>query len=54
MRLLLGLARIVALGGMLALAGCVTAANNSLSQSDIAGMKLTGVAVSFAPDARIQ
>ncbi|MDA9416093.1 hypothetical protein XI07_32230 [Bradyrhizobium sp. CCBAU 11445] len=39
---------------MLALAGCVTAANNSLSQSDIAGMKLTGVAVSFAPDARIQ
>ncbi|MBR0986026.1 MULTISPECIES: hypothetical protein [Bradyrhizobium] len=54
MRLLLGLARIVALGGMLALAGCVTAANNSLSQSDIAGMKLTGVAVSFARDARIQ
>lgn len=54
LRLLLGLARIVALGGMLALAGCVTAANNSLSQSDIAGMKLTGVAVSFAPDARIQ
>ncbi|BBO07134.1 hypothetical protein BwSH20_25040 [Bradyrhizobium ottawaense] len=52
--MLLGLARIVALGGMLALAGCVTAANNSLSQSDIAGMKLTGVAVSFAPDARIQ
>lgn len=54
LRLLLGLARIVALGGMLALAGCVTAANNSLSQSDIAGMKLTGVAVSFARDARIQ
>lgn len=42
-----------ALGGLLALAGCVTA-NNSLSQSDIANMKLAGVAVSFAPDARIQ
>ncbi|AWM01954.1 hypothetical protein [Bradyrhizobium amphicarpaeae] len=53
MNLLLVLARMVALGGMLALAGCVTA-NNSLSQSDIASMKLAGVAVSFAPDARIQ
>lgn len=42
-----------ALGGLLALAGCVTA-NNSLSQSDIASMKLAGVAVSFAPDAHIQ
>lgn len=42
-----------ALGGSLALAGCVTA-NNSLSQSDIASMKLAGVAVSYAPDARIQ
>jgi hypothetical protein len=33
-----------------ALAGCVTA-ENSLSQNDIAGMKLTGVNVSFAPKA---
>ena len=53
MKLLLGLARIAALGGLLALAGCVTA-ENSLSQSDIADMKLTGVTVSLAPDARIQ
>ena len=53
MRLLLGLARLVALGGLLLLAGCVTA-NNSLSPNDIASMKLAGVAVSFAPDARIQ
>ncbi|WP_246668660.1 hypothetical protein [Bradyrhizobium sp. UNPF46] len=51
--MLLGLARMVALGGLLVLAGCVTA-NNSLSQSDVASMKLAGVAVSFAPDARIQ
>ncbi|UPK24599.1 hypothetical protein IVB26_24945 [Bradyrhizobium sp. 195] len=53
MKVLLRLARMAALGGLLALAGCVTA-NNSLSQSDIANMKLAGVAVSFAPDARIQ
>jgi len=33
--------------------GCVTA-ENSLSQSDIASLRLTGVAVSFAPDARLQ
>ncbi|WP_247315459.1 hypothetical protein [Bradyrhizobium sp. 141] len=51
--MLLRLARMAALGGLLALAGCVTA-NNSLSQSDIASMKLAGVAVSFAPDAHIQ
>ncbi|WP_246801150.1 DUF6778 family protein [Bradyrhizobium genosp. L] len=43
------LARIVALGAMLALAGCVTT-ENSLSQNDLASFKLTGVAVSFAPD----
>jgi hypothetical protein len=48
-----GLARLAALGAALALAGCVTA-ENSLSQNDIAGMKLTGVTVSCAPDARIQ
>jgi hypothetical protein len=48
-----GLARLAALGGALALAGCVTA-ENSLSQNDIAGMKLTGVTVSYAPDAMVQ
>jgi hypothetical protein len=51
---MLGLARMAALGAMLVLAGCVTTAENSLSQSDIAGMKLTAVAVSFAPNAVIQ
>ena len=45
-----GLARIAALGAVLALAGCVTA-ENSLSQNDIAGMKLAGVTVGFAPEA---
>jgi pectin methylesterase-like acyl-CoA thioesterase len=50
---LLGLARSAALGLALALAGCVTT-ENSLSQNDIAGMKLTGVTVSFAPEAAIQ
>jgi hypothetical protein len=48
-----GLARLAALGVALALAGCVTA-ENSLSQNDIAGMKLTGVTVSYAPDAMVQ
>src|ERR1700694_3071750 len=48
-----GLARLAALGVVLALAGCVTA-ENSLSQNDIAAMKLTGVTVSYAPDARVQ
>jgi len=43
----------VALGAALALVGCVTA-ENSLSQNDIAGMKLTGVTVSFAPNAFVQ
>ncbi len=50
----LGLARLAALGFLLALAGCVTTAENSLSQNDIASMRLTGVTVSFAPDARVQ
>jgi len=45
-----GLARLAAL----ALAGCVTTAENSLSQNDIASMKLTGITVSFAPDAGVQ
>lgn len=49
----MGLARIAALGILFALAGCVTA-ENLLSQNDIAGMKLTGVTVSYAPDARVQ
>jgi hypothetical protein len=48
-----GLARLAALGVALALVGCVTA-ENSLSQNDIAGMKLTGVTVSYAPDAMVQ
>jgi hypothetical protein len=50
----LGLARLATLGVVLALAGCVTTAENSLSQNDIAGMKLTGVTVGFAPDAQVQ
>ena len=37
----------------LALAGCVTA-ENSLSQNDIASMKLTGVNVGFAPNAVVR
>ncbi|SRR3984957_16119116 len=49
-----GLARLAALVAALALAGCVTTAENSLSQNDIASMKLTGITVSFAPDAGVQ
>lgn len=44
------LIKLVALGLMFALAGCVMA-ENSLSQNDIANMNLTGVTVSFTPDA---
>ena len=51
---MLGLARFAALGIAFALAGCVTTAENSLSQNDIAGMRMTGVTVSFAPDAQVQ
>jgi hypothetical protein len=47
------LVRLGALGVALALAGCVTV-ENSLSQNDIAAMKLTGVTVSYAPDAMVQ
>src|ERR1700759_2271705 len=43
------LVRFAALGAAFALAGCVTA-ENSLSQNDIASMKLTGVKVSFTPN----
>src|SRR5436190_22711662 len=50
---MLGLARFAALAVLFALAGCVTT-ENSLSQNDIASMKLTGVTVSFAPEAGIQ
>jgi len=49
---ILTLARLAALGVALALAGCVTA-ENSLSQNDIASMKLTGVSVSFSPNALV-
>lgn len=48
-----GLARLAVLGVVLALAGCVTV-ENSLSQNDIAAMKLTAVTVSYAPDAMVQ
>jgi hypothetical protein len=48
-----GLARFAVLGIVLALAGCMTV-ENSLSQNDIAAMKLTGVTVSYAPDAMVQ
>ena len=53
MGMMLGLARFAALGVLFALAGCVTT-ENSLSQNDIASMKLTGVTVGFAPEAGIQ
>ena len=54
MKTISGLARLAALGVLLALTGCVTTAENSLSQNDIAGMKLTGVTVGFVPDAQVQ
>jgi len=47
------MARLAVLAGALALTGCVTT-ENSLSANDIAAMKLTGVTVSYAPDAYIQ
>ena len=49
----MGLARLAVLGVALGLAGCVTV-ENSLSQNDIASMKLTGVTVSYAPEAGVQ
>jgi len=48
-----GLARLAALGILFALAGCVTA-ENSLSQNDIASMKLAGVTIGFEPNADVQ
>jgi hypothetical protein len=50
---ILGMARLAVLAGALALMGCVTT-ENSLAKNDIAAMKLTGVTVSFAPDANVQ
>lgn len=47
------MARLAVLAGALALTGCVTT-ENSLTASDIANMKLTGVTVAYAPDAYIQ
>ena len=47
------MARLAVLAGALALTGCVTT-ENSLSKNDIAAMKLTGVNVSYAPDAYVQ
>ena len=45
-------ARLGAVALMLTLAGCVTV-ENSLSQNDVADMKLTGVAVNIDPGAII-
>jgi hypothetical protein len=49
-----GLARMAVLAVAFGLTGCVTTAENALSANDIAAMKLTGVNVSFAPDAGVQ
>jgi hypothetical protein len=49
---IVGLARSAALGVALALAGCVTV-ENTLTQSDVASMKLTGVAANVQPGAFI-
>src|SRR3954453_2102249 len=46
------MARLAVLAGALALTGCVTT-ENSLSANDIAAMKLTGITVSYAPDALV-
>ncbi len=48
----LKLARMAALGGALALAGCVTV-ENALSPNDVADMKLTAVTVNVDPGALI-
>ena len=54
MKTIWGMARLAVLAGALALTGCVTTAENSLSKNDIVAMKLAGVTVSYAPDASIQ
>src|SRR4051794_35240947 len=48
-----GWARLAVLAGAIALTGCVTT-ENTLSTDDVAGMRLSGVAVGFAPDAFVQ
>jgi hypothetical protein len=48
------LVRLAALAVAFGLTGCVTTAENSLSANDVASMKLTGVNVSFYPDAGVQ
>jgi hypothetical protein len=53
MKTILGMARLAVLAGALALTGCVTG-ENRLSKDDAAGMKLTGINVSVAPDAYIE
>lgn len=53
MKTILGMARLAALVGALALTGCVTT-ENRLSKDDAGGMKLTGINVSVAPDAYIE
>src|SRR5438105_3716915 len=50
---MLGWARPAVLAGALALTACVTT-ENTLSQDDIANMRLAGVTVGFAPDAFVQ
>ena len=50
MHTVLKLARMAALGGALALAGCVTV-ENALSPNDVADMKLTAVTVNVDPGA---
>ena len=49
----LKLARLGAVGLLLSLFGCVTV-ENSLSQNNVASMKLTGVTVNYAPDSFMQ
>jgi hypothetical protein len=48
-----GWARLAVPGLGLALTGCKTV-ENSLTANDISSMKLTGVTVSYAPDATVQ
>lgn len=53
MQTILGMARLAMLAGALALTGCITV-ENSLSENDIAAMKLTGVTVAYTPDAIVR
>ncbi len=47
------MARLAVLAGALALTGCVTT-DNRLTKDDAGSMKLTGINVSFAPDANVE